>query len=77
MDISKIFETIIGNQIFIFVAGAISGAIISSLVSYFFSYIRDRYNSKDNMYLQISNELSKKLYDCSQLVCNTHIYISI
>lgn len=74
MDISKIFETIISNQVFIFVAGAISGAIISSLVSYFFSYIRDRYNSKDNIHLQISNELSKKLYDCSQLAYNTHIY---
>ncbi|MDD3340764.1 MAG: hypothetical protein PHN72_00985 [Bacilli bacterium] len=74
MDIAKIISNIMTSPTFTFILGTISGAIISSLVSYFFSYIKDRYASRDRMYLQISDNLSKKLYDCSQLAYNTHIH---
>lgn len=74
MDLSKTIIEIINNPIFAFVIGTILGAILTSLVSYIFSYIKDRYSSRNSMYLEISNNLSKKLYDCSQLACNVHIY---
>lgn len=73
-DILKLIDNIKTDQAITFFLGTISGAIVSSLVSYFFSYIKDRYDSRDDMYLQISDILSKKLYECSQKACTAHIF---
>lgn len=70
MDAIKLINNIITNPISTFILGAISGSIISS----FISYIKERYSSRDRMYLQILDNLSKKLYDCSKLACNNNIY---